>query len=182
MLPLAQMIPSPHGDVFFCVLNAKSHREKIGEILSAVLGQKIEAETMPFDASGRPDFSAYGLAVNWTHSRGVCVLVYSFSAKGGVDLEFHKKRSLRLADRFFHPEEVAAIRKLSEESLAQMLFFTLWCRKEAFFKCFGGSFFEDALPKSMLAEEPSRFSFLEPSLGSLEGDKPYSFCIVTSPK
>lgn len=182
MLSPARMISTTQGDVYFCVLSAKSHRKKIGEVLSDVLGQKIEGETMPLDAFGRPDFSTYGLDVNWTHSRGICVLAYSFDAKVGVDLEFHKKRTLRLAKRFFNPEEVAAIEEFNEESLAQGLFYTLWCRKEAYFKCFGGHFFEEALAKSMLAEDASNYSFIEPSLGLLEGDKPYSFCIISATK
>ena len=33
---------------------------------------------------------------------------------------------------------------------AEQVFFKLWCRKEAFYKCVGGEFFEGTLRRNML--------------------------------
>lgn len=181
MIPSVQMISSLQGNLFFSSFNVKAHRETICNLLSEVLNQKIEYQNIPHNHLGRPDFSAWGLDANWTHSKNTCVLVYSFNCKVGIDLEFHKNRSLKIVNRFFHPDEIQAIEELQNKDnvLAQQLFYKLWCRKEAFFKCFGGSFFKDVLPQSMLNGNDSLFSFIEPSLGPLE-EKSYSFCMVSS--
>lgn len=182
MKPTVQKISAVQGDVFYSVFNKTDYHDTICEILSSAVNEKIKYENIPINELGRPDFSSWGLDVNWTHSHKFCVLAYSFTARVGVDLEFHKKRPIKLANRFFHPEEVKAIADLHDKHLGQELFFKLWCRKEALFKCFGGSFFKDVLPRSVLSEESSHFSFYEPSLGELEENSPYSFCIVVSKK
>lgn len=182
MKPTVQKISAVQGDVFYSVFNKTDYHDTICEILSSAVNEKIKYENIPINELGRPDFSSWGLDVNWTHSHKFCVLAYSFTARVGVDLEFHKKRPIKLANRFFHSEEIQAIHDLGDPLLSEQLFFQLWCRKEALFKCFGGSFFKDVLPRSVLSEESSHFSFYEPSLGELEENSPYSFCIVVSKK
>lgn len=182
MIPTVQKISGVQGDVFYSVFKKMDYHDIICEILSGVVNEKIKYEDIPINELGRPDFSSWGLDANWTHSHKCCVLAYSFNARVGVDLEFHKDGPVKVANRFFHPEEVKAIADLQDKHLSQKLFFKLWCRKEALFKCFGGSFFKDVLPRSVLCEENSHFSFYEPSLGELEENSSYSFCIVASKK
>lgn len=181
MIPSVQMITSLQGDLFYSSFDVTSHRKTICNILSGALNQKVNYNDIPLNDLGRPDLSSWGIDANWTHSHNTCVLVYSFNANVGVDLEFHKKRPIKLANRFFHSDEIQAIHDQKDPLLSEHLFFQLWTRKEAFYKCFGGSFFKDVLPRSMLHEDEVMFSFLEPSLGDLE-ERPYSFCIVTSLK
>jgi phosphopantetheinyl transferase (holo-ACP synthase) len=55
---------------------------------------------------------------------------------------------LHLAERFFSKEESAQLATL-DVNQAQKEFFKLWCRKEAFYKCVGGEFFEGTLRRDM---------------------------------
>lgn len=136
------------------------HRSVIFGILSDFSGVTVTADDLQeFKEDPRPRFSKLDFDVNWTHSAGYCVL--AFGERGslsnmriGVDLERYSPKRLHLADRFFSAEEAAHIKSLGES--AEREFFRLWCRKEAFYKCVGGEFFEGTLRRPML-EDSVRF-------------------------
>lgn len=136
------------------------HRSVIFGILSDFSGVTVTADDLQESKEDpRPRFSKLDFDVNWTHSAGYCVL--AFGERGslsnmriGVDLERYSPKRLHLADRFFSAEEAAHIKLLGES--AEMEFFRLWCRKEAFYKCVGGEFFEGTLRRPML-EDSVRF-------------------------
>ncbi len=147
-------LKTPLGSVFWCRVPLKDHRKAILSELSRASGTTLSEADIVSAPNGRPEFSRGGFDANWTHSKGICVLAYSFSLRVGVDIEKIRPRTLRIAERFFSIEEKEALFRsgLSEEaSLAE--FYRLWCRKEALFKCAGGSFFEDALSQSVLSEK-----------------------------
>lgn len=180
MLPLIKRNTTLQGDIFYSHFDVQNHHKVIDSILSTALNQKIECKQIPLNDKGRPDFSSYGMDANWTHSKNTCVLVFSFNARVGVDLEFYKKRKhIRLARRFFNREETSLIESLPESQSLE-LFYKLWCRKEAYYKCFGGSFFEGSLKVSMLNEDSGAYSFWEPDLGVLEERLDYSCCIISA--
>lgn len=144
-------LKTPLGSVFWCLVPLKDHRKAILSELSKASGTALSDADILSAPNGRPEFSRGGLDANWTHSKGICVLAYSFSLRVGVDIERIRPRTLRIAERFFSNEEKDDLFRsgLSEDaSLAE--FYRLWCRKEALFKCAGGSFFEDALSQSVL--------------------------------
>lgn len=136
------------------------HRSVIFGILSDFSGVTVTADDLQESKEDpRPRFSKLDFDVNWTHSAGYCVL--AFGERGslsnmriGVDLERYSPKRLHLADRFFSAEEAAHIKSLGES--AEREFFRLWCRKEAFYKCVGGEFFEGTLRRPML-EDSVRF-------------------------
>lgn len=136
------------------------HRTVIFGILSDFSGVTVTADDLQESKEDpRPRFSKLDFDVNWTHSAGYCVL--AFGERGslsnmriGVDLERYSPKRLHLADRFFSAEEAAHIKSLGES--AEREFFRLWCRKEAFYKCVGGEFFEGTLRRPML-EDSVRF-------------------------
>ena len=136
------------------------HRSVIFGILSDFSGMTVTADDLQESKEDpRPRFSKLDFDVNWTHSAGYCVL--AFGERGslsnmriGVDLERYSPKRLHLADRFFSAEEAAHIKSLGES--AEREFFRLWCRKEAFYKCVGGEFFEGTLRRPML-EDSVRF-------------------------
>ena len=136
------------------------HRSVIFGILSDFSGVTVTADDFQESKEDpRPRFSKLDFDVNWTHSAGYCVL--AFGERGslsnmriGVDLERYSPKRLHLADRFFSAEEAAHIKSLGES--AEREFFRLWCRKEAFYKCVGGEFFEGTLRRPML-EDSVRF-------------------------
>ena len=155
-----------------------SHRDVIFEILSRYTGREVSANNLTkvrgiLDGASsrgeRPSFLSLDFDVNWTHSGGECVV--AFGEKGsldcgtglhlGVDMEMHNPRRLPVANRFFSLEEKALLKGFSPsgdlqcpdvdaENRCVREFFRLWCRKEAFYKCVGGSFFEGAVGRNML--------------------------------
>lgn len=156
-------IETPYGKVFLVTVPLESHRAFICAHLSKVTGIQVSEEDIalePAESAGssrRPFFPTLPLDANWTHSGNLCVLAYSFEARVGVDVEFHRDRSLKLAKRFFSEPEWEWIESLSVDSFqeeeAKSAFFKLWCRKEAYFKCAGGDFFEGTLRKNLLSED-----------------------------
>ena len=130
------------------------HRSVIFGILSEYCGFPVTvADLEESKEDTRPRFPKLDFDVNWTHSDGYCVC--AFGERGslsrlriGVDLEKYSPKRLHLAERFFSKEESARLAALEVER-AQEEFFRLWCRKEAFYKCVGGEFFEGTLRRDM---------------------------------
>ncbi len=141
------------GNVTFCLIPKENHRRRIHQVLSQAagfdVGDIIEKE------GKRPQFKKAPFEANWSHSFELCVLAYSKHVQVGVDTEWIRPRSRRVAERFFHGDEVEFLKQCEAENTekAEREFLKLWCRKEAFFKCFGGSFFQNALGVSMLNEK-----------------------------
>ena len=70
---------------------------------------------------------------NWSDSRGECILAYSKECEVGVDLEFYRDRNFKaVSQRFFAPSEITDKAEI---------FYPLWAKKEAYYKCMGGEFF-----------------------------------------
>lgn len=155
-------VATPYGLVHvvaFEKLASPHHRQVILEILSEASGRTlVKDDIVQSKEHPRPELPALDFDVNWTHSGKVCVLAYgepgTRSADGtglkvGVDFEIHKDRGLHIADHFYSQEEVAYLKSL-EPASAKKEFFRLWCRKEAFYKCVGGSFFEGSVRRNVL--------------------------------
>ena len=55
------------------------------------------------------------------------------------------------------------LKELEQENPEKAIqeFFRLWCRKEAYFKCVGGSFFEGSLKQNMLQNTCQEVSFFD---------------------
>jgi len=130
------------------------HRSVILGILSDYCGEPLAAaDLVESKDDPRPRFPKLDFDVNWTHSNGYCVC--AFGERGslerfriGVDLERYSPKRLHLAERFFSKEESARLATLDVDQ-AQKEFFKLWCRKESFYKCVGGEFFEGTLRRDM---------------------------------
>jgi len=122
----------PEGSVFLYAMPAGENLKKWPlKILGQILKQeKIYVTTNPF---GKP-FLPLGMGfVNWSNSKGECVLAYSKECNIGIDLEFYKEKNFEaLSKRFFAEGEIA---KKAET------FYPLWTKKEAYYKCMGGEFF-----------------------------------------
>ena len=137
------------------------HRSVILGILSEYVGEPVTAaDIVESKEDTRPKFPKLDFDVNWTPSDGYCVVAFgergSLGLRLGVDLERFSPRRLHLAERFFSTEEAALVKSLTASSrefaehAAEREFFRLWCRKEAFYKCVGGEFFEGTLRRNML--------------------------------
>ena len=148
-------VETPLGVVHLAGFDQKpDHRSVIFGILSEFFGESVTAaDLVESKENTRPEFPKLDFDVNWTHSGGYCVC--AFGERGtrgrlriGVDLERYSPKRLHLAERFFSKEESAQLATLNVDQ-AQKEFFKLWCRKEAFYKCVGGEFFEGTLRRDM---------------------------------
>ena len=148
-------VETPLGVVHLAGFDQKpDHRSVIFGILSEFCGESVTAaDLVESKENTRPEFPKLDFDVNWTHSGGFCVC--AFGERGtrgrlriGVDLERYSPKRLHLAERFFSKEESAQLATL-DVNQAQKEFFKLWCRKEAFYKCVGGEFFEGTLRRDM---------------------------------
>jgi len=75
---------------------------------------------------------------NLAHSADAALIAIAHDREVGVDLERirHDVESLKLAERFFSPDECERLRHLPDDE-ANRLFFTLWTCKEAYLKAIG---------------------------------------------
>ena len=110
---LARYLGTPAGDFRFC----------------------LNAHGKPGLASGS---GTADLHFNISHSHGLALFAFTLGREVGVDLELVRPtlRDDRLAERFFSPQEVAALRALPE-SAQKEAFFHCWTRKEAYIKARG---------------------------------------------
>lgn len=74
-----------------------------------------------------------GLYFNLSHS-GDYVLCAVSDHEIGADIQRHGKYQDRLAERFFHPEELAYLKEAEDQ---KQRFYDLWCLKESCIKCTG---------------------------------------------
>ena len=174
-----------HGTVYVTTVPRENHREHVFQKLSLVLGHTVTAQDLKTkQGSSRPEFPKLSIDANWSHSKGTCVLAYSRECRVGIDLEFHSRDRLKLADRFFSAEEVIRLQQLLQADdipAAQSLFYTLWCRKEAFFKCRGGDFFEGALRRSMLETRVGNVQLIDLNPEELGIQGACSLCLAAMP-
>lgn len=74
-----------------------------------------------------------GLYFNLSHS-GDYVLCTVSDKETGADIQRHERYHDRLAERFFHPEELAYLKEAEDR---KQRFYDLWCLKESCIKCTG---------------------------------------------
>lgn len=140
--------------------------------------------TFLYSGLGKPSLAEHqgaGLRFNVSHSHGLALLAFAQGRELGVDLESVRPEvaGLRIAERYFSPAEVAALRALPESQQTEA-FFNCWTRKEAYIKARGDGLsarldlFDVSLapghPAALLrtaTDEPSRWTMmaLEPGTG-----------------
>jgi 4'-phosphopantetheinyl transferase len=99
---------------------------------------KIRFQLGPLGKPALVDCGDTPLYFNLSHSRELALIGVTACGEIGVDVELVREMSSReqLAERFFHPNEVAALRTLPVHQKADG-FFNAWTRKEAFLKATG---------------------------------------------
>lgn len=109
----------------------------------------------PFLANGK---ATDDLTFNMSHSHGLALYAVACKRRIGIDVEYMSGdlAAERIAEHFFSPAEVAALRSLPVEAQNQA-FFNCWTRKEAFVKAIGeGLFFPlDSFDVSLVPGEPA---------------------------
>jgi len=118
-------------------------RSAMRGILGHYLQRDDDALTLVYNRYGKPSltddiFKQLPLYFNLSHSGDFALFALSRDVEVGVDIECNSKSRdvLRLAQRFFHPEEYRALRQLVPEQ-RQLAFIRAWTRKEALAKAVG---------------------------------------------
>jgi 4'-phosphopantetheinyl transferase len=108
-------------------------------LLAAYLGCSSDNLTLRRGEHGKPYLVPHGtLEFNLSHSAGGLLIGISRQQALGVDVErlTRVRPALELAQRFFHPEEAAALAALDRDG-RQRAFLQLWSCKEAVVKALG---------------------------------------------
>lgn len=95
-----------------------------------------------YNCHGKPfltsEFDHHKLSFNLSHSNGLVLYAIACGREIGIDLEqIHTNfEHEKIAERFFSPREIAALRTISAEMKAEA-FFKCWTAKEAYIKAQG---------------------------------------------
>jgi 4'-phosphopantetheinyl transferase len=109
--------------------------------LSRYAPVRPEAWSFRTNAYGRPEVLGEGLPrlhFNLSHTDGMAVVVVALDAEVGVDVEDSQRRGemVNLADHYFAPAEVQALRAIPADRQKER-FFEYWTLKEAYIKARG---------------------------------------------
>jgi medium-chain acyl-[acyl-carrier-protein] hydrolase len=110
------------------------------EVLGRYLRQAPASLRFKYTAEGKPFLAddASGLRFNLAHSHGLALLAVARGRDVGVDVEYIRADfdADSLAENYFSPREIVALRALPEAK-RRTAFFACWSRKEAFLKGIG---------------------------------------------
>jgi len=117
-------------------------RGALRDILSRYLGTPPDGISFSHGEFGKPALAGAAadsqLRFNASHSHGVALYAVNRGRDVGLDLELMREdfAGLEIAERFFSPREVQALRALPRD-LQTAAFFNCWTRKEAYIKARG---------------------------------------------
>jgi 4'-phosphopantetheinyl transferase len=137
---VAQHLPDDEIHVWQLSYQRDLGREPLRALLSAYLGQPPGDLNLVVGEHGRPALAAphTALEFNWSHSGERALLAIARGVTPGIDLERKRLRThvLDIAERFFCPEEAAALAMLDDVQRRDA-FLELWTAKEAVLKALG---------------------------------------------
>lgn len=110
-----------------------AERRKKEFLASRILVENIlgKNQEIYYHQSGKPFLKGSKINISISHSADF-VSVFISEKKIGIDIEQTTRNIDRVATRFLHPKEQAFIKRLENQQLAKILF---WSAKEAIFKC-----------------------------------------------
>lgn len=135
-------------------------------LLRAIIARYLDREpgtiAFQYNAFGKPALAdghdTGGIRFNVSHADGIALFALTRRREVGVDIERVRADMVgeRIAEHFFSPREVAALRAL-DPALQHDAFFTCWTRKEAYVKARGGglSIALDQFDVSLAPGEPA---------------------------
>ena len=107
--------------------------------------------TVAYESKGKPYIFHMPWHYNLSHSRDYVALAIS-DAPVGIDIQEKRPYTDSLVKRFFSEAEAAAYEGLFPATDRETLFYTFWCRKEAYGKLLGTGLTEDVLKRNMLKD------------------------------
>jgi 4'-phosphopantetheinyl transferase len=145
-------------------------RGLLRRLLGSSIGISAAEVRFVYGAHGKPLLADSDLWFNLSHSGPVALFAFSSVGEVGIDIELEAPGFARgrIAERFFSPAEVAALRSLPRAQQGRA-FMACWTRKEAFIKARGDgmslaldSFDVSLLPGSPVALLRTEWSADEP--------------------
>jgi 4'-phosphopantetheinyl transferase len=135
-------------------------RGRLRELLSYYLECSPLQIRFSYNSFGKPAVDFADLRFNISHSHGIALYTIARGVEVGCDIERCDERFAdeRIAERFFSPREVLALRSLGRAAQIEG-FFNCWTRKEAFVKARGQglSLPLDSFEVSLAPGEPAAF-------------------------
>ncbi len=129
-----------------------------GEQLLSGIPEPLPLEVV-YGERGKPSVAHVPWHYNLSHSGTYAALAMS-GVPVGIDIQKKGTYSRAMVQRFFSTEERAAYEKLSccaDSREEEELFYTLWCRKEAYGKLIGTGLTEKVLKRNMLENTEAFF-------------------------
>jgi 4'-phosphopantetheinyl transferase len=124
----------------------QSHFIAARGLLRTILGRYLKTEPrrlrFRYGPKGKPELvggtSRRALRFNVSHSHDLALYAITHGREIGVDVERIRPdvAGEKIAERFFCPQEAAALRQLPD-GVRQTAFYTCWTRKEAYLKAIG---------------------------------------------
>jgi 4'-phosphopantetheinyl transferase len=110
-------------------------RGLLRQLLGRYLDREPAALCFAYGARGKPTLLGHALRFNLSHSHGLALFAFALGCELGIDVEQIRLgfAAAEIAQHFFSPCEVAALRALPAAQQAEG-FFNCWTRKEAFIK------------------------------------------------
>jgi 4'-phosphopantetheinyl transferase len=151
-------------------------RGVLRNILGLYLNRDPASLSFQYSSHGKPFLAPVTLpdaiSFNLSHSNGTALYAMTRSREVGVDVEFIRTgpQGDQIAERFFSPQEVAALHALPPAS-QRYAFFLCWTRKEAYIKARGEglSMPLDRFDVSLVPGEPAELLATRPDV--LEADR-----------
>lgn len=147
---LPPMLPAARQEKLTRLREGQPRRLSLGAgllLVHALREEGLHPADYTVDSYGRPSFPSlpdFHFSLSHSGETAMCAV----SAKAiGCDVEERRSVDLRLAERFFHPDEWAYLSSLPQEAREED-FFRLWTRKESYMKALGLGF---SLPLSSFA-------------------------------
>ncbi|MFI2610462.1 4'-phosphopantetheinyl transferase family protein [Kitasatospora sp. NPDC018619] len=116
-------------------------RGAVRQLVAARLGVQPAGLCWRYGPHGKPEpLRAGGLRVNWSASEALALLVMAEGRAVGVDVERlpAPRTAERMAARWFPSEEARFVAEPVDPAERAARFTTLWCRREACVKAYGG--------------------------------------------
>src|SRR5262249_36810802 len=119
---------------------------------------------LTYSRTGKPMLAGGGLHFNVTHSHEVGLIALTRRGEVGIDVERVRcyQGHLDMAERYFCPGEVAALRRLPPGAREQAVYRT-WTRKEGFLKAtgWGLSHGRERFEVSVPPDDPARILHID---------------------
>lgn len=126
-----------------------SSRWLLKTVLSHLLSIKSNQIKFTKGLHGKPtlskDQNTLGIDFNLSHKENISLLGITNRGQIGVDVEeiIANDRLLRIAQRYFHPEELQWIHSAESELEIAQRFYRIWSLKESLIKTIGGGIFQN---------------------------------------